>query len=257
MKKVFSWIIIFVLFTQTAALAQNAADISAGVAISVSVAGTNVKDGSVVSSSPQGYKLSDSEYDPAIAGVISDSPAVAIKNQNRTPTTHEMISNGNAYVLVSSANGNIGKNDYLTSSSTPGVAQKATLNGFVLGIALEDYSSSNSKETGKILVNVSPHYNATFLATKTNLIDNIRTAIGSPFLSPLTTLRYLLAAIIALLSFILGFVYFGRVVKTSVEALGRNPLAEKSILLSIVFNLFATVIIMGIGLGIAYLILIL
>lgn len=250
--------IIFTLLAQTTALAQNTAtDVSAGVAISIEIAGNNIKDGHMVSSSSKGYRLSNTEYDPATAGVISDSPAVAIKSQNRTPDTHEMISNGNAYVLVSTLNGNIKKNDYLTSSKTPGIAQKATVDGFVLGIALESYSSTDPKATGKILVNVSPHYNATFIATKTNLVDNIKTAIGSPFLSPLTTLRYLLAAMIALLAFILGFIYFGRVVKTSVEAMGRNPLAEKSILLSIIFNLFATIVIMGIGLGIAYLILIL
>lgn len=245
------------LFTQHAALAQIATDVSAGVAISIDIAGSNIRDGSVVSSSSKGYKLTSNEYDPAIAGVISESPAVAIKNEIRTSTTHEMISNGNAYVLVSSANGNINKNDYLTSSTTPGVAQKATVDGFVLGVALENYSSSNPKSTGKILANIEPHYNATFITTKTNLIDSIRTTIGSPFLSPLTTLRYLLAALIAILSFILGFVYFGRVVKTGVEALGRNPLAERSILTGIIFNLATTIIIMGIGLGISYLILIL
>lgn len=256
MKKVFSWIILIALLTTNTALAQTAKDVSAGVAISVNISG-NIKDGSVISSSPKGYKLTNYEYDPAIAGVISDSPAVAIKNEIRTSTTHEMISNGNAYVLVSSANGNISKNDYLTSSSTPGIAQKATVDGFVLGVALESYSSNNPKSMGKILVNVSPHYNATFIATKTNLIDSIRTTIGSPFLSPLTTFRYLLAALIAILAFILGFVYFGRVVKTGVEALGRNPLAERSILTGIIFNLATTVVIMGIGFGIAYLILIL
>lgn len=256
MKKVFSCIIILLALTQPA-FSQSISDISAGVAISIDISDTSTKDGNVISTSSKGYKLANTEYDPATVGVISDTPAVAIKNENRTETTHELISSGNAYVLVSSVNGSIKKNDYLTSSTVKGIAQKASVDGFVLGTALEDYNSSDPKAIGKILANISPHYNATFIATRTNLVDNIKTAIGSPFLSPLTTLRYLLAAVIALLAFILGFVYFGRVVKTGVEALGRNPLAEKSILLSIVFNLFATVVIMSIGLGIAYLILIL
>jgi hypothetical protein len=239
------------------AFAQSPAEMSAGVAVSINVSDTNVKDGSIISSSSKGYKLSNVAYDSSVMGVVSDSPAVAIKNVNRSSTTREVISSGNTYVLVSSINGPINKNDYIASSTLAGVGQKATVDGFVLGVALESYNSSDKNALGKILINVGPHYNATFITSQTNLVESIKTAIGSPFLSPLTTLRYFLAGIIALLAFILGFIYFGRVVKTGVEALGRNPLAEKAILFSIVFNLFTTIVIMAIGLGIAYLILIL
>jgi F0F1-type ATP synthase membrane subunit c/vacuolar-type H+-ATPase subunit K len=53
----------------------------------------------------------------------------------------------------------------------------------------------------------------------------------------------------------LGFVFFGRVVARGVEAMGRNPLAGSLIAVSVVFNLILTVVIMLVGLGIAYLIL--
>ena len=60
-----------------------------------------------------------------------------------------------------------------------------------------------------------------------------------------------------LISFSLGFIYFGRVAKTGIEAMGRNPMAGKMIQLSVLFNIIVTVIIVLIGLAIAYLILIL
>ena len=235
--------------------AQGVANMSGGVAVSINISDTNVKDGSIISSSPKGYVLSKLANDSSVTGVVSDFPALDIQNTNRSALTREIITSGNAYVLVSTINGTISKNDYIASSTIAGVGQKSTVDGFVLGVALEPYNNSNRQATGKILVNIDPHYNASFITTKTNLIDGVKTAIGSPFLSPLTTLRYLLAAIIALLAFTLGFVYFGRVIKTGVEALGRNPLAQRAIFLSIIFNLLTTIIIMSIGLGISYLIL--
>jgi hypothetical protein len=254
-KKVILCLFILEIGLTSSVFAQNVINMSGGVAISINISDNNVKDGNIISSSSKGYQLSRLAYDPSIAGVISDTPALDIQNTNRSPSTREVITSGNAYVLVSSINGTIKKNDFVTSSTVAGVGQKSITDGFVLGVALETYNNSNKQATGKILVNISPHYNANFITSKINLVDNVKTAIGSPFLSPLTTLRYLLAAVIALLAFILGFVYFGRVVKTGVEALGRNPLAEKAILLSIIFNLFTTIVIMGIGLGISYLIL--
>lgn len=257
MKKVLIFLLFIFVFIPSNSFAQDLDGLSAGIAVSITVNDTNVKDGSVISITPNGYKLTRQAYDPALFGVVSDSPALSIQNINPSAQTKQVISQGNAYVLVSTINGAIKKNDYLSSSKIAGVAQKASIDGFVLGIAMADYNNSNINSVGKILANINPHYNATFIGIKTDLIQNIKTAAGAPFLSPLTTLRYLLAGVIALSGFLLGFIYFGRVVKTGVEALGRNPLAEKAILLSIIFNLLTTLIIMILGFGISYLILIL
>ncbi len=232
---------------------------SAGIAISLTISDTNIKDGNIISSTSKGYKLTREAYDPSTYGVVTTSPAVSLENQNSSASSNmfPIISAGKAYVLVSTINGKINKNDYITSSTIPGVGQKAAIDGFTLGTALEPYDNSNSKAIGKILVYINPHYNATFVAVKTNLIESLKSAAGAPFLSPLTTLRYVIAGLIAMLAFILGFIYFGRVVRTGVEALGRNPMAGRFIQLSIIFNLLMTIVIMGIGLAIAYLILVL
>jgi len=62
---------------------------------------------------------------------------------------------------------------------------------------------------------------------------------------------------IVLISFTIGFVYFGRVTTRGVEALGRNPLASRTIQLNLALNLAFMIVIILVGLGIGYLILIL
>jgi len=72
----------------------------------------------------------------------------------------------------------------------------------------------------------------------------------------LASLRYLLAILVAMTSFILGFVYFGRVAKGGVEAIGRNPLARRAIQIGGALNLVLTLSIMAGGIVLAYVILI-
>lgn len=229
---------------------------SSGVAISIPIADKDAKDGNIISSSTNGYVLSSVSYDPSIYGVITEDPSLFIQNTN-LPDIKPVITSGKAYVTVSTINGAIQPNDFVTSSEIPGVGQKSTINGFILGTALESYTEVDSNKAGKILVSLNPRFNSSFIGLRGNLIQILRDAGGVFNLSPLASLRYLLAAIIAVASFLLGFIYFGRVARSGVEALGRNPLAARMIQLGIVFNLLLTLGIMAVGFGIAYLILIL
>ncbi|MEK7573544.1 MAG: hypothetical protein AAB531_03915 [Patescibacteria group bacterium] len=232
-----------------------AQDLSGGLALPIPVSDKNVKDGDIITVTSKGYKLSTYAYDPSVYGVVTANPAVYIKDTTGKSTL--VIHSGKTLVRVSTIKGPIKRNDLITSSEIPGAGEKADANGFVLGIALEDYTNSDPKAVGKIMVSVDPHYNATFIATRTNLLQNIKAVVGSPLLSPLTTFRYLLAALVTIVSFILGFIYFGRIARTGVEALGRNPLAARIIQLGIVLNVILTAGIVLLGVGIAYLILIL
>ena len=229
---------------------------SSGVAISIPIADKNAKDGNIISSSTKGYILINAPYDTSIYGVITEDPSIFIENVN-LPDTKAVITSGKAYVTVSTTNGEIEVNDFITTSEIKGVGQKAKINGFVLGTALQGYSEPNKDKIGKILVSVNPHYNGSFIGARGDLIQILRDARGIYSLSPLSSFRYLLAALVAIISFVLGFIYFGRVAKSGVEAMGRNPLAGRQIGLGMVFNLLLTIIIVAVGLGIAYLILIL
>lgn len=233
--------------------AQNT---SAGTAVSIPIIDKNAKDGSIIISTPKGFALSSTTYDTNMYGVLVESPAIYLQNTS-DPNSKSVTSSGKVYVLVSSINGNIKKNDFITTSTIAGVGQKATRNGMVLGTALDDYGSSNQKVTGKILVTVSPHFNASFADTKTNVLEVLRNASDPTTLTQATSLRYVVAAGIVLASFAIGFIYFGRVTSSGVEALGRNPLASRTIQLSLVFNLVLMIVIILVGLGIGYMILIL
>lgn len=235
----------------------NAADSdfrSSGLAVPISVVDKTASDGAIISSNPDGFILSDTPYDPSIYGVVNQNPSIAFENLD-SDDSKPVISIGKALVQVSTQNGEIKINDFITTSKIPGVGQKANLNGFVVGTALENYSESDPKKTGKILVSVNPHYNGAFVGIRSNLIELLKDARNAYVLSPLVSLRYLLAASISIISFVLGFIYFGRVARTGVESLGRNPLAAKLISLGIVFNLAMTIVIILVGLFIAYLIL--
>ena len=98
-------------------------------------------------------------YEKKIIGVVSDvtkagdfnSIGYNIKeSDNRKP----IALNGRVMVKVSSENGAIEVGDYLTSSSTPGVAMKANQAGMVVGIALEPYTGNN--EVGQVMVFINP-----------------------------------------------------------------------------------------------------
>ncbi len=113
-----------------------------------------------------------------------------------------------------------------------------------------------SSKIGKIslAIDIKPAIIAT--SSRNNLIESLRQALLAPTLTPLASLRYLLAILIAVSAFVLGFVYFGRVARQGVESLGRNPLASRTIQLNVIINLILTVVIMAGGLILAYVILI-
>lgn len=225
----------------------------AGLATTVQVLDKNVKPGQIISASEKGYIVTPKAYDSRIYGVLTDTPGVAIENIPASGSSY-VVYEGQTKTLVSTSNGDIKKGDLIASSSTPGIGMKATVNGFVLGTAMESYSGKNP---GSIIVSVSPHFNDSFQkGVSRNIFEILKNAGNAASLSPLEALRYLIAALVALLAFILGFVYFGRVAQRGVEAIGRNPLAGRFIETSVVINILLTALIIITGLGVAYLILI-
>lgn len=227
------------------------AQVLSSVAISIAIDG-DVPNGSIVCSTQEGYVLCNEELSTAIYGVVNVDPSVAIELEGEN--LHLVTTSSSANVRVTNAGGDITTGDLITTSTTAGVGQKATKNGYVLGIAEGDFSGG---EEGTVAVAINIHQTVALSDLSTNLLDIFSKGLSSVALSPLAALRYGLAAIMVIISFVLGFVYFGRVTKTGVEAVGRNPIARGTIQSSIVLHIILTVGIAAIGLGIAYLILIL
>lgn len=241
---------LFLFFVPTTVYSQTS---GSGIAIEVKIQDKEAPDGSIVVATEKGYALSSQPYQPNMFGVIVNQPAVSFTGSGGKP----VVSSGNVLVRVSSINGAIKEGDFVTSSQIPGVAMKATQSGYVLGTALESWQSENQEEIGKILVSVNIKTNIVSRDVRSNLLEVLQLGASAPILTPLTTFRYLLAAAVAAAAFIIGFVFFGKVARSGVEALGRNPLAGKIIELSVIFNVVLTIGIMLSGLGIAFLILVL
>ncbi len=233
-----------------------AQDGSSGVAVSAEIkADQQLKDGDIICSSDKGNIPCSSIYEVTMFGVYVESPAVVLEN-TKLVNGKPLMSFGKAYVRVSTINGSIKKGDFITSSAMSGAGQRADRSGNVLGTALEDYTNSDPKAVGKILVSIGIRPAIVATSARGNLVESLKQGLLAPTLTPLASLRYLLAVVVAIAAFVLGFVYFGRVAKSGVEAIGRNPLASRMIQLGIILNMTLTVGIMAGGILLAYFILI-
>ncbi len=224
---------------------------SSGIATTYTLS-EKIPNGSVVCIKQGGIGYCDISYDPAVFGIVTDSSAGAMVDNTATASGALVVKEGNTLVRVSASAGAIKVGDLLTNAKEAGLAQKASHNGFIIGQALQDFSGEGE---GTILIALNIAQTTSFTDARNNLLEVIRSGIQAPILTPLAVLRYVLAAFILIVAFILGFVYFGRMARTSVEALRRNPLASRTIQVNIIVNLFLMLIIFSIGLALSYLIL--
>jgi hypothetical protein len=78
-------------------------------------------------------------YDKEAIGVISTAPGLYLKDWKENKENGRPVALvGRVPVKISNENGEIKRGDYLTPSSIPGVAMKATSGGIIIGRAMED-----------------------------------------------------------------------------------------------------------------------
>jgi hypothetical protein len=92
-------------------------------------------------STAQNVVESTTQYQSNIMGVVSTSPGFVAGAY--TPDSYPIALVGRVPVKISTENGPIHSGDYLTSSSIPGYAMKATVAGRVLGTALQDFDATD------------------------------------------------------------------------------------------------------------------
>lgn len=109
--------------------------------------------------SPKSFvKKSGSSYQKEIIGIVSTNPYREVLNDRTFSESEHQVPialSGQVPLKVSTMNGPIQKGDYLTSSSIPGVAMKATKPGPVVAQALQSYNSSG---VGQIITFVNITY---------------------------------------------------------------------------------------------------
>lgn len=254
-KKLFWTTILIVSFifstrlvlAQTTPVGSNSSEtVSAyGVANNVFVNDKPVLDGDVISSTSKGYVRSRTIYDPSMSGVITNKPGVVFITAGQQET-YSMITAGNVWVNVDPKSSPIKKGEFVTSSGTPGKVMKAERSGYVLGTALENFE--RNKHRGKVFISLQVRYVNPALSVRSNLLDIFKLSTIASYEEPITVFKYVIAAIVVILSFIFGFASFGRIASKGVEALGRNPLAGRMIQFGIIINVSITIAIIASGL---------
>ena len=232
-----------------------------GIAEYVKLEEENVRGGMIVSVIEGVYVLSKEAYDVHIYGVVVEKPAVVISSIGRDQA-HPVLSTGSAEVLVSTRNGAIQKGDYITSSDTPGIGMKSTQAGFIIGTAQADFTGEQGEEglvpvvlDVKFITSTSRNTQLDPRAFAAQFQDVVTIGLRAVASEPNNALRYAAAALVLIASIAFGFLIFGRAATNGVTAVGRNPLAKKSIFAMVFFNVTMTVVFALAGVGLAVFIL--
>lgn len=228
------------------------------------IADEKAADGDVLMSTDKGIVRADSSYSTRIFGVLQENPVAVYRSSNLG--AQPVARTGVGMVNLTTVNGSIQKGDFLTSSDIAGKAQKATQSGYVLGSALADFNEGSGEKitvdgrtvySGKVEVALRIEY-AEINSSRNfaRLLDAFNEALFKNLQNPeefTQIIRYILAGLVILLSFVLGYLSFTRSSLKSIEAIGRNPLARGSIMMSLALHIGLTIATIAIGVGLAIL----
>ena len=243
----FSFLLFSVSYLVYGAYAQELPSLS-GVAVNARIADELANDGDIVSITKDGLIRSKEAYDSNLFGVIVAAPILSF--EPKAENTRSVVTSGQAQVKVNTSAGKIKVGDLITSSSKEGVGQKASDSGFVLGRALVNYEDES--KDGIIPVEVAITFSQ---ASAVGRLDSLVGLIGKNLANPIAFaayVRYALAAIVALLTFLGGAFAFIRFMNTGLEAIGRNPLAKRTIIAGMVMSGTLVLLLAVLGFGAAF-----
>jgi hypothetical protein len=202
-----------------------------------------------------------------LLGVAVGSSTVTVTQDN---STVQVSTDGITYVLVSSINGSIKNGDRVTASPLDGIGMKATDSGKVVGVAQGDLTSSSLNAQTKSVTDVHG-------AKKDIIIGMVPLTINVAYFQPPESrtvvpklFRDLSSSIsgkqvsmnrlwgslgIMLITLIIVVVLLYGAVRSSIGAIGRNPLAKSAIQRSMSKVIGLALVILGVCSGVIYLIL--
>jgi hypothetical protein len=204
----------------------------------------------------------------------SDKVHGVVVNANDSPVT--ITSEGNSVfvatsgryeVLVSDENGAIKTGDYLTLSHANGIAMKVDTNqSIVIGKAVQDFTKNrpvlattkvNGKTVhiGRIQTDVGIGPNPMRVNEKNNIPKILQSASQTVARRTVNPIRLYISVIVLLFTVIIAgsMLYAG--VKTSITAIGRNPLSKRDIRKSLLQVTISSIMVFIIGLFTVYLLL--
>jgi hypothetical protein len=148
------------------------------------------------------------------------------------------VATGGSYpVLVSTQEGVIKSGDYISISSIDGIGAKANNQSTVLGRAVDNFdgktniitTTADGNKVGKINVSIIPGKNP--LVKDNVAIPSILKRFGQAIAGKnISAVRIYVALVVFLVTAIVALTVLAVGVRSSITAIGRNPLSKKSIL---------------------------
>lgn len=201
--------------------------------------------------------------DPSrIYGVVVEPSAAPLTVQKQDQQVF-VANSGNYPLLVSTQAGTIGVGDYLTMSSTDGIAAKAdSKDQFIVGRALEGFNggsntivrANDGSALGRIMVQLSPGKNP--LLKEVVAVPQPLRRVGEAVAGkPVTAVRVYAALIMFTVATFIAAILLTSGVRSSLVAIGRNPLSRHSIVRGMSQVILASALVLVIGLFGVYLLL--
>jgi hypothetical protein len=236
----------------------------------------SVLPGMTVELKPNGHAvepLKAADIDNMLGVVVPANDAPIVLTPQSTSTQQVLVATAGHYnLLVSSQNGPVKANDYLTASAVPGIAMKATSDQKeIVGRAASGFSSgSNVLGTvplkgslghtttvliGSVQANVQLAPNPLFQGSSKlpDLLAKAANNVTNKTVSPVRI--YLSLIVLVTVIIIVGSMLYASV-HGSMVSIGRNPLAKRAIGWSLIRTFIYSLIVFIVGILAAYVILI-
>lgn len=206
-------------------------------------------------------------------GVVVSSSDAAVSLSNTSAAQEVFVANAGQYeALVSNQNGPIKAGDAISVSALSGVGMKSdSKQQFVLGKALTNFDGKTQVESnavlktstgdqqvaiGRVTIEVAVAHNPNYAQEDKAGVPHFLQALAQLVTDkPVSAFRiYAGAAIVCLCVIVAGVILFAGI-RTGMTAVGRNPLAKKSISRSLFQVILTALIVFVIGLIAVYLLL--
>jgi len=226
----------------------------------------NPKDKSTV------IPLTNTDIGNMLGVVIPTSSATIVLTPQYVPTQQVLVvPSGNYNTLVSNQDGPIKTGDYLTVSALPGIAMKANSNDpLIIGRAMASFNGTNSANVislknaqdsnlkvsvGQIAADVQLAPDPLYLKNSNSILVFLTRAEYNVTNKPVSPARTYLCGLVFLATILVTVVILYTGTRTSIVAVGRNPLASSKISRSMIKTIFSGLLVFAIGTASVYLIL--
>lgn len=219
--------------------------------------------------SPSTVEALNQKEETEMFGLVVSSSDATVSLANPAQTQVYVATFGQYPALVNTQNGPIRAGDKLVISAVSGVGMRADAKHQVLiGKALQSFADGSNAEghlklsdgttvaMGRIMVDISvtrnPSYSGDVVAGVPHVLVSIARAVTN---KPLTALRLYGSLVVIALDFAIAGAILYAGIRTGMNSIGRNPLAKKSILRSLVTVILSSLVVVLVGLIAVYLLL--